>query len=105
MIETHSVAAVLPAQRSRRILALAALLLLAMTIASLLQACAPRSDKARPATTPDATLPPGPEGELLRAAAFGDIFRVDELLDAGVDINARQVLDWCERRTASTTCD
>lgn len=89
MIDTHSIAAVLPAQRSRRILALAALILLVMTMASLLYACASRSDEARPATTSETTVPPGPEGELLRAAASGNIFRVDELLDAGVDVNAR----------------
>lgn len=89
MIDTHSISAVVSPQRSRRVLALAALILLVMTMASLLYACASRSGEARPATAPEATLPPGPEGELLRAAASGNIFHVDELLDAGVDVNAR----------------
>ena len=88
MTEPHSVVAVLPPRRPCRI-RLAALLLLVLTGASLLHACASRSDEVRPRTTPEATLPPGPEGELLRAAAFGDIFRVSELLDSGVDIDAR----------------
>jgi ankyrin repeat protein len=63
--------------------------LLLLIAAPLLDACAPKSNQARPATETEAALPPGPEGELLRAAAFGDIFRVSELLDAGVDVNAR----------------
>ena len=88
MIESHSVAAVRRARRPCRIPALAALLLLMVTATSFLHACTSRPDGARP-TTPEATIPPGPEGELLRAAAVGDIFRVDELLNSGVDINAR----------------
>lgn len=35
------------------------------------------------------SLPDGDQGALLRAAADGNIFRVDELLNAGVDPNAR----------------
>jgi uncharacterized protein len=95
VIAPHSVVAVRRARCPGRTLSLAALLLALMAGASLLHACASGSDQPAGAAAPEATLPsepvlpPGADGDLLQAAALGDIFRVEELLDEGADVNAR----------------
>ena len=88
LIETHPTSILDSARGAGRLLVLAMALLMLVT-APLLQACAPGPDQARPAAKAEATIPPGPEGDLLRSAAYGDIFRVNELLDDGADVNVR----------------
>lgn len=88
LIRTRPTSSVHGGRGAGRLLVLAMALLMPVT-APLLQACAPRPDQARPVAKAEVTIPPGPEGDLLRSAAYGDIFRVNELLDDGADVNAR----------------
>lgn len=72
-------------RRARR---LGAVMVFLALVSMALANCATRGDTQTP-TADRPTLPAGPDGKLLAAAAFGDIFRIEDLLNEGADVNAR----------------
>ena len=79
---SRSKSAIRPGSRAIAIAMLAPLVLLA------LESCAPRANR-QVSEVGAPTLPEGMDGRLLSAAALGDIFSVEKLINEGADVNAR----------------